>query len=137
MPHIPQPPSLKSKPRILWVAPEPRFGIKDLIRDIRFYSKNICKLNQIRYPKRSLFWEISQKNDMIGYATLIAPVISSKIKPGVFISLLCTHMGLHCAENLHYYTRDCCICSVHGSLFSEAHAAIKSGQEASPEAPLH
>ena len=104
MPQISQPPSLKSEFRILWVALEPRFGIKDLIRGIRFYSKNIYKLNQIRHPKRSLFREISQKNDTIGYATLIAPVISSKIKPGVFISLLCTHMGLHCAENLHYYT---------------------------------
>ena len=29
---------------------------------------------------------------MIGYATLIAPVISSKLKPGMFISLMCIHV---------------------------------------------
>ena len=63
--------------------------------------------------------------------------MSSKIKPGMFISLLCAHMGIHCAGNPHYYSRDCCICSIHGSLSSEAHVAIKCGQEASPEAPLH
>ena len=34
----PQPPSLKSKSLILRVAPEQRFGIKDLRRGIRFYS---------------------------------------------------------------------------------------------------
>ena len=55
----------------------------------------------------------------------------------MFIYLLYTHMGFHCVENLHYYTRDCCLYRVHGSLSSEAHAAIKGGQEASPEAPLH
>jgi len=112
MPHIPQPPSLKSKSRVLWVAPELKFGIKDLIRGVKFYSKNICRFNQIRYPKRSFFRVISQKNDTIGYATLIAPVISSKIKPEMFIYLLYTHMEIHCVENLHYYTRDCCDCSV-------------------------
>ena len=36
----------------------------------------------------------SQKNDSIGYATLIAPEISSEIKPMMYISLLCAHMGL-------------------------------------------
>ena len=107
MSHIPQPPRLKSKSRVLWVAPELKFGIKDLIRGVKFYSKNICRFNQIRYPKRSLFRAISQKNKTIGYATLIAPVISSKIKLGMFISLLCIHMGILCVENLHYYTRDC------------------------------
>ena len=114
MPHIPQPPSLKSKSCILWVAPEPKFGIKDLIRGVKFYSKNICRFNQIRYPKRSLFRVISQKNDTIGYATLIAPVISSKIKPGIFISLLFVHVKVHCAENLHYYARDRYNCSITG-----------------------
>jgi len=46
-------------------------------------------------------------------------------------------MGIYYAENLHYYTRDCCLYNIHGSLSNEAHAAIKGGQEASPEAPLH
>ena len=114
MPHIPQPPSLKSKSRILWEAPEPRFGIKDLICGVKFCSKNICRFNQIRYPKRSLFQVISQKNDSIGYATLIAPVIFSKIKPKIFICLLFIHVKMHCAENLHYCTRDRCNCSVTG-----------------------
>ena len=31
---------------------------------------------------------------MIGYATLIAPEISSEIKPGMYIFLLYAHMGL-------------------------------------------
>ena len=43
-----------------------------------FIPKNIYRFNQIRYPNRSLFRGESQKNDTIGYATLIAPVISSK-----------------------------------------------------------
>ena len=45
-----------------------------------FIPKNICRFNQIRYLKRPLFGVESRKNDAIGYATLIAPVISSKIK---------------------------------------------------------
>ena len=114
MPHILQPLSLKSKSRILWVAPEPRFGIKDLIHGIKFYSKNIYTFNQIRYPKRSLFRIISQKNYTIGYATLIAPVIFSKIKPKIFICLLFIHVKIYYAENLHYCTRDRCNCSVTG-----------------------
>ena len=114
MPHIPQPLSLKSKSHNLQGASEPRFRIKDIIHGVSFYFKNICKFNQIRYPKRSLFRVISQKNDTIGYATLIAPVISSKIKPGIFISLLFVHVKVHCAENLHYYACDHCNCSVMG-----------------------
>jgi len=39
--------------------------------------------------------------------------------------------------NPHYYTRDCCVCSVHRSSFSETYAAIKGGQGASPEAPTN
>ena len=50
--------------------------IKDVASD--FIPKNIYRFNQIRYPNRSLFRVESQKNDTIGYATLIAPVISSK-----------------------------------------------------------
>ena len=38
--HIPQPPSLKSKSLLQRVAPEHRFGIKDLRRGIRFYPSN-------------------------------------------------------------------------------------------------
>ena len=102
-----------------------------------FIPKISASLIRSDIRKDLFFRKISQKNDKIGYATLIAPVISSKIKPGMFVSLLCAHMGIHYAENLHYYTLDCCLYSVHGSLSSEAHAAIKGGQEASPEAPLH
>ena len=36
------------------------------------------------------------KNDKIRYTTLITLVMSSKIKPGMFISLLCIHMVIHC-----------------------------------------
>ena len=49
-----------------------------------FISKNIYRFNQIRYPKRPLFQVESQKNDTIGYATLIAPEITSGIKPGMY-----------------------------------------------------
>ena len=126
--HISHSPSLKSKSRILWVAPESRFRIKDIIHGVAFYFKNICKFNQIRYPKRSLFRVISQKNDTIGYATLIAPVISSKIKPGIFIFLLYTHMGIHCMENLHYYTRDRCDCSIMGCPLVKTTRLYKVGE---------
>ena len=46
------------------------------------------------FQKTSFLGKKSQKNDSIGYATLIAPEISSEIKPGMYISLLCAHMGL-------------------------------------------
>ena len=35
---------------------------------------------------------------MIRYTTLIAPVISLRIKPEMFISLLCIHVKIHCAR---------------------------------------
>ena len=38
--YIPQSPSLKSKSLLLLVAPERRFGIKDLRRGVRFYPSN-------------------------------------------------------------------------------------------------
>ena len=38
--YTPQPPSLKSKSLLLRVAPDRRFGIKDLRRGIRFYPSN-------------------------------------------------------------------------------------------------
>ena len=80
-----------------------------------FILQNICKFNQIRYPKKTPFsGKRSQKNDMIGYATLIAPEISSEIKPMMYIFLLYAHMGLYYMENLHYYTRECCYCSITG-----------------------
>ena len=49
----------------------------------------------------------SQKNDTIGYATLIAPEITSEIKPGMYGSLLYAHVGFYCMENLHYYVLEC------------------------------
>ena len=45
-----------------------------------FILQIICRIHQIRYPKRLLFRVESQKNDIIGYATLIAPEITSGIK---------------------------------------------------------
>ena len=39
---------------------------------------------------------------MIGYATLIAPEITSEIKPGMYGSLLYAHVGCYCMENMYY-----------------------------------
>ena len=44
----------------------------------------ICRIHQIQYPKRPLLRVKSQKNDTIGYATLISPEITSGIKPGMY-----------------------------------------------------
>ena len=109
--HIPQPPSLKSKSCILQVAPEQRFGIKDLRRGIRFYSSEYLQdsLDPVS-EKTSFSGKKSQKNYSIGYATLIAPEISSEIKPGMYISLLFAHVGLYYVENLYYCDRECCHC---------------------------
>ena len=49
-----------------------------------FTLQIICRIHQIRYPKRPLFRVKSQKNDTIGYATLIAPEITSRIKPEMY-----------------------------------------------------
>ena len=49
-----------------------------------FILQIICRIHQIRNPKRSLFRVKSQKNDTIGYATLIAPEITSGIKSGMY-----------------------------------------------------
>ena len=62
---------------------------------IRKISASIIRSDPI--SKRSLFQVMSQKNDTIRYTTLITLVMSSKIKPGMFISLLCIHMEIHCA----------------------------------------
>ena len=44
----------------------------------------ICRIHQIQYPKRPLLRVKSQKNDTIRYTTLIAPEITSGIKPGMY-----------------------------------------------------
>ena len=44
----------------------------------------ICWIHQIWNRKRPLFWVKSQKNDIIGSATLIAPEITSGIKLGMY-----------------------------------------------------
>ena len=49
-----------------------------------FILQIICRIHQIRYPKRPLFRVKSQNNDTIGYATLIAPEITSGIKSGMY-----------------------------------------------------
>ena len=48
-----------------------------------FILQIICRIHQIRNPKRPLFRIKSQKNDAIVSATLIAPEITSGIKPGM------------------------------------------------------
>ena len=73
-----------------------------------FILQNIYRIHQIRYPKRPLFsGKKSQKNDTIGYTTLIAPEITSEIKTGMYGSLFSAHVGRYCLENLHYYIFDC------------------------------
>ena len=72
-----------------------------------FILQIICRIHQIRNPKRPLFRVKSQKNDTIGSATLIAPEIISGIKPGMYGSLFSAHMGRYCLENLHYCIFDC------------------------------
>ena len=49
-----------------------------------FILQITCRFHQIRYLKRPLFRVKSQKNDAIGYATLIAPEITLGIKPGMY-----------------------------------------------------
>ena len=58
-----------------------------------FILQIICRIHQIRNPKRPLFRVKSQKNDTIGSATLIAPEITSGIKPGMYGSLFNAHDG--------------------------------------------
>ena len=72
-----------------------------------FILMNICRFDQIRYPKRPLFQVKSQKNDTIGSATLIAPEITSGINPGMYGSLFSAHVRSNCLENLHYCVFDC------------------------------
>ena len=67
----------------------------------------ICRIHQIRNPKRPLFRVKYQKNDTIGSATLIAPKITSGIKPEMYGSVFSAHVGRYCLGNLHYCIFDC------------------------------
>ena len=71
---------------------------------------------------------------MIGYGPLIAPEITSEIKPGMYGSLLYAHVGFYCMENLHYCILECvresCHCSVTGCPPVRSLVAIKGGREA-------
>ena len=70
-----------------------------------FILQNICRFNQIRYPKRPLFRVKSQKNDSIGYATLIAPEISSEIKLEIFYLFnVRSHGTVLCGESALLHT---------------------------------
>ena len=99
-----------------------------------FTLRIIFRILQIWYPKRPIFWVKSQKNDTIGYATLIAPEITSEIKHGMYGYLMCAHMGHYCMENLYYYilecVRECCNCSITGCPLVVFLVAIKGGREA-------
>src|SRR6185295_1317696 len=76
-----------------------------------FILQIICRIHQIRNPKRPLFRVKSQKNNTIGSATLIAPEIISGIKPEMYGSLFSAHMEHYYLENLHYCIFDCvCEC---------------------------
>ena len=72
-----------------------------------FILQIICRIHQIRNPKRPLFRVKSQKNNTIGSATLIAHEITSGIKPGMYGSLFSAHVGRYYLENLHYCIFDC------------------------------
>ena len=72
-----------------------------------FILQIICRIHQIRNPKRPLFRVKSQKNDTIGSATLIAPEIILGIKPGMYGSLFSAHVRRYYLENLHYCSFDC------------------------------
>ena len=72
-----------------------------------FILQIICRIHQIWNPKSPLFRVKSQKHDTIGYATLIAPEITSGIKPGMYGSLFSAHMGHYYLENLNYCIFDC------------------------------
>ena len=74
-----------------------------------FILQIICRIHQIRNPKRPLFRVKSQKNDTIGSATLIASEIISRIKPGMYGSLFSAHMRCYCLENMHYCSFDCAL----------------------------
>ena len=80
---------------MLRVAPELRFRLKDLRRGMRFYSsKYLQDSSDMVSEKTSFLGKKSQKNNTIGYATLIAPEITSEIKPGMYDSLLYASCGI-------------------------------------------
>jgi len=108
-----------------------------------FILQITCRFHQIRYPKRPLFRVKSQKNDAIGYATLIAPEITSGIKPEMYGFLFCAHERCYYLENLHYYVfdciRECChkhchecvhVLLSHGFSFSKPPCGYKRQEEA-------
>ena len=66
------------------VAPERRFGIKDLSHGIRFYPSDYLQDSSDPVSEKPLFRIKSHKNDAIEYATLIAPEITSGVKPGMY-----------------------------------------------------
>ena len=72
-----------------------------------FILQIICRIHQIRNPKRPHFRVKSHKNDTFGSTTLIAPEITSGIKPGMYGSLFSAHVGCYYLENLHYCIFDC------------------------------
>src|SRR6185369_3206973 len=76
-----------------------------------FILQIICRIHQIRNPKRPLFRVKSQKNYTIGSATLIAPEITSGIKLRIYGTLFSAHVGRYSLENLRYCNFDCvCEC---------------------------
>ena len=89
---------------MLRVAPELIFEIKDLRRGIRFYYLEYLQDSSDPVSEKTSFSGKNPKNDTNGYATLIAPEITSEIKLGMYGSLLCAHMGCCYMENLHYCT---------------------------------
>ena len=138
MPLSSSPRALNQNPLLLRVAPEHRFGIKDLSRGSRFYPSDYLQDSSDSVSEKASFsGKKSQKNDTIGYATLIAPEITSEIKPGMSGSLLCAHVGCYCIENLHYCilecvhecVHECCYCSVTGCPPVRSLVAIKGGRE--------
>jgi hypothetical protein len=76
---------------LLRVAPERRYGIKDLRRGIRFYPSNYLQDSSDPKSEKTSFRVKSQKNDTIGSTTLIAPEITSGIKPGMHGSIFSAH----------------------------------------------
>ena len=101
----------------------------------RFYSSEYLQdSSDMVSEKTSFLGKKSQKNNTIGYATLIAPEITSEIKPGMYGSLLYAHVGRYCMENLHYfileYVHECYNCSVTGCPPIQSLVAIKGGREA-------
>ena len=102
---------------------------------MRFYSSEYLQDSSDSVSEKTSFsGKESQKNDTIGYTTLIAPKITSEIKPGMYDSLLYAHVGCYYMENLHYCVLECvhkcCNCSITGYPPAKSLVAIKGGREA-------